>query len=231
MELLSIRHVSKSFLDHDSTVHAVTDVSLDIFPGEMIAIIGPSGSGKTTLLNLMGIVLAPDTGEILVDGQSTDHLNDSERCRIRNRYFGYIVQDCALIEEDTASQNILVPTLYSRQRKSNAEYKKKMRGLAEKLQVADKLKTTVKNLSGGERQRIAIIRSLICDQQIILADEPTGALDQENSFIVMEYLREVVNNERRAVVIVTHDLNVACRCDRVYQLTRGTLSVRQPSEQ
>ena len=231
MELLSIRHVSKSFLDHDSTVHAVTDVSLDIFPGEMIAIIGPSGSGKTTLLNLMGIVLAPDTGEILVDGQSTDHLNDSERCRIRNRYFGYSVQDFALIEEDTASQNILVPTLYSRQRKSNAEYKKKMRGLAEKLQVADKLKTTVKNLSGGERQRIAIIRSLICDQQIILADEPTGALDQENSFIVMEYLREVVNNERRAVVIVTHDLNVACRCDRVYQLTRGTLSVRQPSEQ
>ena len=231
MELLSIRHVSKSFLDHDSTVHAVTDVSLDIFPGEMIAIIGPSGSGKTTLLNLMGIVLAPDTGEILVDGQSTDHLNDSERCRIRNRYSGSIVQDFALIEEDTASQNILVPTLYSRQRKSNAEYKKKMRGLAEKLQVADKLKTTVKNLSGGERQRIAIIRSLICDQQIILADEPTGALDQENSFIVMEYLREVVNNERRAVVIVTHDLNVACRCDRVYQLTRGTLSVRQPSEQ
>ena len=179
----------------------------------------------------MGIVLAPDTGEILVDGQSTDHLNDLERCRIRNRYFGYIVQDFALIEEDTASQNILVPTLYSRQRKSNAEYKKKMRGLAEKLQVADKLKTTVKNLSGGERQRIAIIRSLICDQQIILADEPTGALDQENSFIVMEYLREVVNHERRAVVIVTHDLNVACRCDRVYQLTRGTLSVRQPSEQ
>ena len=231
MELLSIRHVSKSFLDHDSTVHAVTDVSLDIVPGEMIAIIGPSGSGKTTLLNLMGIVLAPDTGEILVDGQSTNHLNDSERCRIRNRYFGYIVQDFALIEEDTASQNILVPTLYSRQRKSNAEYKKKMRSLAEKLQVADKLKTTVKNLSGGERQRIAIIRSLICDQQIILADEPTGALDQENSLIVMEYLREAVSHERKAVVIVTHDLNVACRCDRVYQLTRGALSIHQPSEQ
>ena len=206
-------------------------MSLDIFPGEMIAIIGPSGSGKTTLLNLMGIVLAPDTGEILVDGQSTNHLNDSERCRIRNRYFGYIVQDFALIEEDTASQNILVPTLYSRQRKSNAEYKKKMRSLAEKLQVADKLKTTVKNLSGGERQRIAIIRSLICDQQIILADEPTGALDQENSLIVMEYLREAVSHERKAVVIVTHDLNVACRCDRVYQLTRGALSIHQPSEQ
>ena len=230
MELLSIRHVSKSFFDHNSTVHAVTDISLDVHPGEMVAIIGPSGSGKTTLLNLMGIVLAPDAGEILVDGQSTGSLNDAQRCRIRNRYFGYIVQDFALIEEDTASQNILVPTLYSKQKKSDAEYRKKMRSLAEKLHVTDKLKTTVRNLSGGERQRIAIIRSLICDQQIILADEPTGALDQENSLIVMEYLREIVNNERKTVVIVTHDLNVARQCDRVYKLIHGSLSVCKSSE-
>lgn len=230
MELLSIRHVSKSFLDYKSTVQAVTDVSLDIYLGKMVAIIGPSGSGKTTLLNLMGIVLAPDRGEIFVDGQNTSGLNDLQRCKMRNQYFGYIVQDFALIEDESAEQNILVPTLYSKQKKTGIDYKKKIQNLSERLHVTDKLKTTVKNLSGGERQRIAIIRSLICNQQIILADEPTGALDQENSTIVMEYLRDVVKNEHKAVVIVTHDLNIARQCDSVYRLTRGTLSICPSSE-
>lgn len=230
MELLSLRHVSKSFQDHGIKVQAVVDNSLAIHSGEMVAIIGPSGSGKTTLLNLMGIVVAPDEGEIYVDGQKVSDLHDAQRCQIRNRYFGYIVQDFALIEGDTAMQNILVPTLYSKKRKSAAEYRRIIMGLSDKLQVTDKLKTKVKNLSGGERQRIAIIRSVICDQQIILADEPTGSLDLENSRIVIEYLRELVDEINKTVVIVTHDLNIARQCDRVFKLTRGVLSSCQPSE-
>ena len=118
MDILSIRQVSKSFLDHDTTVQAVSNVSLTVSLGKMVAIMGPSGSGKTTLLNLMGIVLAPDFGEIFVDGQNTSRLNDRQRCQLRNRYFGYIVQDFALIEEDSAWQNILVPTLYSKGKKA-----------------------------------------------------------------------------------------------------------------
>lgn len=230
MKLLSVHNVSKSFQDHNCTVHAVNDVSLDIHQGEMVAIIGPSGSGKTTLLNLIGIVLAPDSGEIYVDGQKASGLNDAMRCRIRNQYFGYIVQDFALIEEDTAMQNILVPTLYSKQKKSAAVYRKLIQNMAEKLKVTEKLKSTVKNLSGGERQRIAIIRSMICNQKIILADEPTGSLDKDNSNIVMSYLREMVDEGEKAVIIVTHDLNVARQCDRVFKLTRGNLTVCQPND-
>mgnify|MGYP000178224481 CR=1 FL=1 len=108
MALLSVQNVSKTFKDHDYRVHAVRNASLEVHRGEMIAIIGPSGSGKTTLLNLMGIVVAPDSGEVYVDGQKASDMSDAVRCRIRNQYFGYIVQDFALIEEDTSMQNILV---------------------------------------------------------------------------------------------------------------------------
>lgn len=142
---------------------------------------------------------------------------------MRNRYFGYIVQDFALIEDDTSMQNILVPTLYSKQKKSSAEYRKLILELAEMLQITDKLKSKVKKLSGGERQRIAIIRSMVCDQKIILADEPTGSLDQENSDIVMNCLRESTDRGEKAAVIVTHDLDIVSQCDRILELSHGAL--------
>jgi len=224
MELLSVRNVSKSFKDHNYKVHAVRDVSFDVHPGEMVAIIGPSGSGKTTLLNLIGIVISPDSGEIYVDGQKASDMNDAMRCRIRNQYFGYIVQDFALIEEDTALQNILVPTLYSKHKKSSKEYREIINSIAEKMQISEKLKSTVKNLSGGERQRVAIIRSIVNDQKIILADEPTGSLDKENTTIVINYLRELADDFKKAVVIVTHDLSVAKQCDRIFNLDDGILT-------
>lgn len=137
---------------------------------------------------------------------------------------GYIVQDFALIEEDTSMQNILVPTLYSKHKKSSKEYREIINGMAEKLQIADKLKSTVKHLSGGERQRVAIIRSMVNDQKIILADEPTGSLDKDNSAIVIHCLRELAHNLQRAVVIVTHDPDVARQCDRTFLLADGSLT-------
>ena len=224
MELLSVRNVSKSFKDHNYKVHAVRDVSFDVHQGEMVAIIGPSGSGKTTLLNLIGIVISPDSGEIYVDGQKASDMNDAMRCRIRNQYFGYIVQDFALIEEDTSMQNILVPTLYSKHKKSAKEYREIINNIAEKMQISEKLKSTVKNLSGGERQRVAIIRSIVNDQKIILADEPTGSLDKENTTIVINYLRELADDFKKSVVIVTHDLSVAKQCDRIFNLDDGILT-------
>lgn len=230
MDILQTKNLCKTFKDHNNTVHAVNNVTMDVELGEMVAIIGPSGSGKTTLLNLMGIVLAPDSGEVILDGRDLTTCTDGERCRLRNKYFGYIVQDFALIEEDTAIKNIMVPTLYSKKKVTKAEYRERINALAQRLDVKDLLKKSVKKLSGGERQKIAIIRSLICDPQIILADEPTGALDRENSIVVLEYLRQIVDKDNKAVIIVTHDLNIARQCDRVYRLTRGQLEHCSPDE-
>ncbi len=224
MELLSLHNVCKRFQDHNSIVHAVSDVSLELQTGEMIAIIGPSGSGKTTLLNIAGLVIPPDSGEIILDGQKVCG-GDAKLCALRNQYYGYIVQDYALVEEDTALQNILIPTLYTKQKKPSSEYQKIISEYAEKLQVTDKLKCKVKKLSGGERQRIAVIRSLICGQKIILADEPTGSLDQENAEMVMACLQELTDTGEKSVILVTHDLNIAKQCDRVFRLDHGTISV------
>jgi ABC-type lipoprotein export system ATPase subunit len=129
-----------------------------------------------------------------------------------------------LIEEDTAMQNILVPTLYSKHKKSAKEYREIINSIAKKMQISEKLKSTVKNLSGGERQRVAIIRSIVKDQKIILADEPTGSLDKENTTIVINYLRELADDFKKAVVIVTHDLSVAKQCDRIFNLDDGILT-------
>ena len=223
MALLSVQNVSKTFKDHDYRVHAVRNASLEVHRGEMIAIIGPSGSGKTTLLNLMGIVVAPDSGEVYVDGQKASDMSDAVRCRIRNQYFGYIVQDFALIEEDTSMQNILVPTLYSKHKKSSKEYREIINGMAEKLQIADKLKSTVKHLSGGERQRVAIIRSMVNDQKIILADEPTGALDSTTGRMVMDLFHKLHEEEGKTIVLITHSPELAEETERIITIKDGNV--------
>lgn len=226
MSLLSVQGVSKSYMDATNKQTVLEDINLEIENGEMVAIVGPSGSGKTTLLNLIGNVMPPDSGEIYINNEETSNMNDKSRCQLRNQYFGYIVQDFALIEEESVEENIMLPTLYRDKKGSSVEYKNRINSMAEKLQIKHKLKTKVKKLSGGERQRAAIIRSQICNQSIILADEPTGALDQKNTELVMQFFRELVDKEKKAVIIVTHNLEVAKMCDRVFKLEYGTLKLQ-----
>ena len=223
MSILSVYNLCKSFKDHNNIINAVSNVSFDVEYGEMVAIIGPSGSGKTTLLNLIGVVLMPDSGEIYIEGKLVNEMTDKQCCQIRNKYFGYIVQDFALIEDETAMKNILVPTLYSEKKRKYGDYKEDIYEMATRLHIKDKLNTVVNKLSGGERQRIAVIRSLICNQSIILADEPTGSLDKENSQLVIDFLKEKTRTGNHSIIIVTHDLNVARQCDRVIQINRGKL--------
>mgnify|MGYP000454819225 CR=1 FL=1 len=223
--MISIKNLVKIYNKGKGNEYkALKGIDFQVQDGELVAVIGKSGAGKSTLLHVLAGIDSFESGSYHVGNQDVGQMSEKQLAEFRNKSIGMVMQDFALIEEDTAMQNILVPTLYSRQKKSGAEYRKLIKNMAEKLKVSEKLKSTVRNLSGGERQRIAIIRSMICDQKIILADEPTGSLDKENSEDVMRCLRELVSDLDKAVVIVTHDLNVARQCDRAFNLAGGVLT-------
>lgn len=223
MTTISICNVSKSYDTNHYTVKAVDSVSLSISSNEAVAIVGPSGSGKSTLLNMIGLILQPDDGYIQIDGKDVTQLSDSMKSSLRNHTFGYVVQDFALLDDETVYNNIRLPLLYNKEIKRQ-EHKRRIYSAAESLGISDKLRRKAAKLSGGERQRVAIARAIVCDQPVIIADEPTGALDAANKENVMEILLKLCKEQNKALIIVTHDLSVAEQCDRVIQLKDGIIS-------
>ena len=220
MSLLELQNVSKSYKTNDYTVHAVRRVSLSIERGVTVAFVGPSGSGKSTLLNIAGLVILPDKGKVLLNGEDVTNLSDAKCCALRNKTFGYVVQDFALIEDETVYHNIRLPLLYNKSI-PRSEWKKRITEAAKALGIEDKLNRPVVKLSGGERQRVAIARSIVCGQPILLADEPTGSLDAENKALVMDLMLKLVKERGMTLVVVTHDREVADRCRRVVKLAGG----------
>lgn len=225
MPSVLLENVCKSYIANGYTVKAVDHVTLSIADNEAMAIIGPSGSGKSSLLNMMGLILKPDNGRILIDGQLVTELSDSKCSMLRNMSFGYVVQDFALLDGETVYNNIRIPLLYSKSIKRR-EHKQRIKAAAESLGIEDKLNRNVAKLSGGERQRVAIARAIVCDQPIILADEPTGALDADNKERVMDILMKLCKENGRTLIIVTHDLSVAEKCDKVIQMHNGNITVQ-----
>ena len=221
MVLIQLRDVSKTFGSDAEAVRAVDHVSLELVTGESVAIVGPSGSGKSTLLSMMGLLLPPDSGTVLVGGRNAGAWSDAELCRFRNWTFGYVFQDFALLGEETVFENVRLPLLY-RGDVARREHRSRVKAAAERLGVEDKLRTRASKLSGGQQQRVALARALVCDQPIVLADEPTGQLDAENRENVVRVLLGLAA-EGRLVVVVTHDLEVAGRCDRVVRMHDGRL--------
>lgn len=220
--LLSVQNICKYYRTNQYTVKAVDRVSLTVDKNEMVAIVGPSGSGKSTLLNILGLILQPDEGIILIDGNDPSTLGDSKVSMLRNKLFGYVVQDFALLDDETVYRNIQLPLLYNKEI-PRKEYKQRIHAAAESLGIADKLKRKAARLSGGERQRVAIARAIVCDQPIILADEPTGSLDAANKENVMDILLGLCRENEKTVIIVTHDMTVAERCDRIIQMQSGCI--------
>lgn len=223
MQTIQINGICKSYETDHYIVKAVDGVSLTLSGNEAVAVIGPSGSGKSTLINMIGLILRPDNGEIVLNGENLSKLNDGARSALRNQTFGYIVQDFALLDDENVYNNIRLPLIYSKKIKQG-EHKKRILTAAESLGISDKLHRKAAKLSGGERQRVAIARAIVCDQPIILADEPTGSLDTENKKNVMDILMQLCKEDGRMLIVVTHDISVADRCDRVIQMRNGKIA-------
>nr|WP_300005470.1 ABC transporter ATP-binding protein [Tissierella sp.] len=222
MNELVIKNLFKSYTTGGHRIKAIKDVSISFQAGESVAVIGPSGSGKSTLLNLIGLILKPDKGKVFINEKCPLKFKDSVQSDLRNRTFGYIVQDFALIDDETSYNNIRIPLLYNKSVR-HKEYEIRIKSVAKLLGIEDKIKLKVSKLSGGERQRVAIARAIICNQPVILADEPTGSLDVANKENVINILINLCKQHNKILIIATHDLSIADRCDRVIKMMDGEI--------
>jgi ABC-type lipoprotein export system ATPase subunit len=194
--------------------------------GERFAIVGPSGCGKSTLLNLLGTLDAPSEGRVIVDGIDTAGLSEDAVARIRSEKIGFIFQMHHLLPQCTALENALVPTLALAKRPNPTAAADRAKRLFDRVGLGDKLDRLPSQLSGGERQRVAIVRSLINSPRLLLADEPTGALDEDNAKRLMELLAELNESEGLALIVVTHDRALAATLGSVRVLHRGRLETQ-----
>ena len=220
--ILQVKNLNKVFGEEVKT-QVLFDLNLEIKTGEFMSLIGPSGSGKSTFLNILGALERPTSGEIIFEGKNINLLNDKELAMFRNQYLGYIFQFHYLFPEFTALENVLLPRLINNPDKTPEIIKKaeKLLALVELSGFEDR---KINKLSGGQQQRVAIARSFINDPKIILADEPTGALDTTTSRSVMKLMREYNKESGTTFIIVTHDRNIAQNTDRIVELVDGKIS-------
>lgn len=220
MGLIKMKSIERFYGKNENIVNALRGIDLSINKGELVAIVGPSGSGKTTLLNILGCLDTPNSGQYFLDDTDISKLNANELASIRNSKFGFVVQNFALLDDYTVYENIRIPLDYN---KNNIKNKKqKVKEILNKLSIEDKFNKYPTELSGGQCQRVSIARALVNDPDIILADEPTGALDREMGQQVIDIFKKI-NKEKKTVIIVTHDLNIAAQCDRIITIEDGCI--------
>lgn len=220
MENIVIKNLKKYYNEgKDTEVKVLNNVNLKINKGDLCSIVGASGSGKTTLLYIMGCLDKQTDGNYYLEGKNISNLSEKDLATLRNKYFGFILQDFGLIEEDSVYENICVPLLFAKKR-NNA--KPEIDKLLKKLEILDLKNKKVKKLSGGQRQRVAIARALINNPSVILADEPTGSLDSKNSEIILNLLLDL-NKQGKTVIIVTHNLEIAKKTNKCFTIKDGII--------
>lgn len=225
-KLISFEHIFKIYTMGDTEVHAADDVSFDIHKGEFVAIVGQSGSGKSTCMNIIGALDVPTSGKYFLDGVDVSTMNDNQLAVIRNKMLGFIFQQYNLIPKLTVLENVELPLLYAGESKHERR-EKALEALA-RVGLTDKAKNLPTQLSGGQQQRVSIARALAGNPSVILADEPTGALDSRTGREVLEFLQKL-HSEGNTIVLITHDNSIATKAERIIRLQDGKVVYDGPS--
>lgn len=220
MNLLEVTSLCKTYGTGETAVHALKNVSFSVPKGEFVAVVGESGSGKSTLLNMIGALDTPTAGKVLIDGKDIFTMKDEQRTIFRRRNIGFVFQAFNLIPELTVEQNIIFPVLLDYQKPD----KKYLEELLAVLNLKERRNHLPSQLSGGQQQRVAIGRALITRPSLILADEPTGNLDSQNSSEVITLLKEASRKYQQTILMITHNRSIAQTADRVLQVSDGVLT-------
>jgi putative ABC transport system ATP-binding protein len=220
--MIKIRNLCKSFQrPGEAMLKVLHEVDFSVDEGEFVAIVGPSGSGKTTLMNILGLLDRPDSGAYELQGKPVAKLSPEERARVRNEAIGFVFQQFHLLPRTTATENVELPMLYSA--RSDAAIQKRAREALCRVGLEERLTHYPSELSGGQQQRVAIARALVNDPSVILADEPTGNLDQKSGRQIMELFREL-NRNGSTILLITHDNAVADAASRIVHIDDGQLT-------
>jgi lipoprotein-releasing system ATP-binding protein len=225
--VLVAAEVCKSFRQGPETLEVLRGVTLAVEAGQRIAIVGASGSGKTTLLQILGGLDRPTSGAVRVDGRDIHDLSEKERGALRNRALGFVYQFHHLLPEFSALENVAMPLLIRRMDIGAA--RARAHELLQRVGLSDRLEHRPHELSGGERQRAAVARALVTEPRVVLADEPTGNLDGVNAAQVFALMLELNRERGTSLIVVTHDLRLAARMDRVLEIDAGNLTEKQPA--
>lgn len=220
--VIEITGLTKNYQNGEETIRVLKDVNLHVRRGEMVAVMGPSGSGKSTFLFVLGLFLPPTSGSYLVSGRDVLSLNRTDQAIFRREMMGFVFQSCDLLENSTVYENLELPLVYAGVKRR--ERPDRIREALARVNLEHRVYQPSNRLSGGERQRVAIARALVNQPEFILADEPTGQLDRENSLRVLEYFNKITQGSNMAMVVVTHDAMTAEHCQRTCVLSDGVLN-------
>lgn len=228
MALIHLESLTKTYAPNtQAQVEALRGICLDISEGEFCAIVGTSGSGKSTLLHILGCLDVPTSGRYYLDSQEVSTLNERKRARIRNQYIGIVLQEFGLLPQRTVIENVALPLYFDQSAHlSYSQRKQRVQEVLTQVGLESKLNTLVSQLSGGQKQRVAIARAMVNRPRILLADEPTGALDSRSGEQVME-LFESLHEEGASILMITHDADIASFAERIVEIRDGRLKSRE----